>query len=534
MSGSLRWRPVIPLVGVLWAGQILIFVYYLSGVLPGGGLPFDDAWIHLTFARHLAEHGEISFNLGQWSGGTSSILWVLGLALGYRVSGHMLITAYALGAFSYLLAATGLLALLISVFGQAGEGRQSALVGAMGFAITGFAPYLALSGMDTLLFLALGLWTLVAAVAGRRGLCGCLLAMLIITRIEGLALALVLALVILFKERDRIRPLVEMASAPALLLAAYFLFNVLVTGDALPTTMAGRKWLWGLPEQLWAFSWAGTVRFSREWTYLINRFVLAGSPGPLRVLYAALIAIGAARLAQRGLGDTREHRGLALLVGWGLMHNLVYLLLAPIASWRHQAPNLLLLPALAAAGSLGLTRVFRLPRGRRWSVVLSGLMALGCLVPGMVGYRSAFRDHVSHINQVHVAAGRWIDGSLPEDAIVAAFDIGAVKFFGCRETADLGGLTEAGFATDYLYPQRASEYLHQRGATHLAMPEPDRPGQTDIGARMGLTEERMEAQLRPLAVFQVSPYIRDPYTTVPYQFYPAYRKMTIYEIQHRH
>ncbi len=47
------------------------------------GFPLDDAWIHLTYARNFAEHGEWAFRLGEQSAGSTAPLWTFLLSIGY-------------------------------------------------------------------------------------------------------------------------------------------------------------------------------------------------------------------------------------------------------------------------------------------------------------------------------------------------------------------------------------------------------------------------------------------------------------------
>ena len=135
------------------------------------------------------------------------------------------------------------------------------------------------------------------------------------------------------------------------------------------------------------------------------------------------------------------------------------------------------------------------------------------------------------INQVHVQAGRWIDANLPPDAVVAAFDIGAVTYFGQRHTLDLGGLVDSEFTTRYLYPGRVPDYLREERATHLAMVETD-AAVSGLGRKLGLANPA-EAGLRlePEVTFRAEPHVPPPFDSLPNYFYlPAYWQITVYRL----
>ena len=61
------------------------------------GFPLDDAWIHQTYARNLAETGEWAFIPGRHSAGSTSPLWSALIALGYLAGLAPLIWTYIFG-----------------------------------------------------------------------------------------------------------------------------------------------------------------------------------------------------------------------------------------------------------------------------------------------------------------------------------------------------------------------------------------------------------------------------------------------------
>jgi hypothetical protein len=50
-----------------------------------------------------------------------------------------------------------------------------------------------------------------------------------------------------------------------------------------------------------------------------------------------------------------------------------------------------------------------------------------------------FSAECSDVEALNVAAGGWIDANLPQDAVVAAHDAGAIRYFGRRPVVDLWG-----------------------------------------------------------------------------------------------
>src|SRR4030095_3185121 len=66
------------------AALVAVFFYLLVSALRFGvGFPLDDAWIHLTYARNLAQHGQWAFRLGEQSAGSTSPLWTAILSIGF-------------------------------------------------------------------------------------------------------------------------------------------------------------------------------------------------------------------------------------------------------------------------------------------------------------------------------------------------------------------------------------------------------------------------------------------------------------------
>jgi hypothetical protein len=80
------------------AALAAVFFYLIVSALNFGlGFPLDDSWIHLTYARNLAEHGEWAFRLGEGSAGSTSPLWTASISIGFLLGLAPYVWTYLLG-----------------------------------------------------------------------------------------------------------------------------------------------------------------------------------------------------------------------------------------------------------------------------------------------------------------------------------------------------------------------------------------------------------------------------------------------------
>ncbi|MDH5506319.1 MAG: hypothetical protein OEZ02_03785 [Anaerolineae bacterium] len=124
----------------------------------------DDTYIHFVYAQNLAETGRLMFNFaGEPGVGSTSILWVTLLAIGYKLGLSLHITAKVLGITALVLVGQGVYRLLNSKFPA-----LVSLASALMVILSGNMLWFALSGMETLLFLGLGM-TVVASTVRNAG-----------------------------------------------------------------------------------------------------------------------------------------------------------------------------------------------------------------------------------------------------------------------------------------------------------------------------------------------------------------------------
>jgi arabinofuranosyltransferase len=440
------WRWLLPLTALLATAGYLIFAY-THGLI---GFPLDDAWIHQTYGRNLAETGQLAYLPGQPSAGSTSPAWSFLLSVGYLLGVDYRLWAHLLGALALAASAwfTSHLFLRLSP-----SRTTAALLAGLLCATEWHLVWAAASGMETTLFIALSLALLDyffshvgaasdPATGGPASLkqeqtiiraigIGLLAGILTLTRPEGLGLAgLVVgasAILPLPQDRQTVRQRLLAAGASlialAIILAPYVAFNLNRSGSVFPNTFYAKQaeyrvQLQALPLPL------------RFWQVL----------SPTLIGAQVLLVPGFCFAIYRLLRDRRWPALLPLL--WWLAFLSVYALRLP-ASYQHGRYSMPSIPLLILYGSWG-TAVLLQPYSSHLGLrVLSraappaiGLLALLFLVRGAFAYR----DDVGFIQGEMVATARWLAVHTAPGELIAVHDIGAVGYLTDRPLLDLAGL----------------------------------------------------------------------------------------------
>ncbi len=490
------------------AAELAVLVFYLTPVLiiTSPGFPLDDSWIYAVFARNFVSSGEIAFNLGHPSLGFTSSLWFLFLSLGNLLRLSVIGWSIFLGVVSQVTLAsmTGLLvySFLIDV-GHRHSPFSKTPPGGIAWILSFFASLLillcgpliwySLSGMETTCFMAIGLLAIFLLSRGWYRWAGLALGFLLITRIEGMALwgiALLYTAAVEYRRQTEggrsalcavpyAKKLIPLVLIPSLFLLLELLKNLYLTGALLPTTFAGRKWL-SVPA-----GGRGPIDYLRLWGYgfkltLLPQFL---QENPLLVIFwigaGSLTIMAIWLLLKEALSNKKRITGVSLLVLWVIGHNLVYMVMLPSPSQagRYQALNYILFwLMLFLPLSAGLLWLKSIPGGKRriisgvfLSLLLAGVFLID--LTSMARWKEIYLATVRHINDVHIKIADRINDELPEGSRVAAFDIGALKYFSPgTEIIDLGGLVDREFA-GYLQEGRVVDYMKDREVSYLAMVE---------------------------------------------------------------
>ena len=415
LSGPLADLAVV-LAAVL---PLVLFTVVERSVAGVAGFPLDDSWIHLHFARNLAEGAGFAYNPGRPVAGSTAPLWTLLLAGGAVVAGASVGMAKVLGV------ACALAAAVLTRRAALAWGAPPGVAIVAGVALLWAGPIAwgSLSGMEVTLAALLVGAALVAHAAERLWLTAALAALAVAARPEA---ALLVPCFLLARALTPAR-VAAFVLMPIAVVAPMVAFSYFTVGAPYPATAAAKVeggligWLGGLREPLTTTLAVRPWAFVREWVaWLWRTHALL----PL-VLLPAIV------LAWRRRGAALGVVALALLA-----HPLGMALLAPYRGpgFQEGRYSIHLLPLALVVIAVGFGPAVR---RLRWAALLAWLaLAVWALVPAAQRYAWG----VQNIEAMQVGLGRWVDANVPRTARLAVNDIGAIAYVSRREIVDLMGL----------------------------------------------------------------------------------------------
>jgi arabinofuranosyltransferase len=382
------------------------------------GFPLDDSWIHLHFARNIAEGLGFVYNPGRAVAGSTAPLWTLVLAAGAWVAGASVAMAKTIGV---ICAVTAALVTRRAALAW-GVSPTTATVAAVALLWSGPIAWGALSGMEVTLAALLVAGALLALARARVAWTVVLASLAVLARPEAALLLPFLALA----RSVGLGRIAAFVLVPAALLAPMVAFAWATVGSPFPATAAAKVeggllgWLAGVHEPLAQTFLQRPWAFAREWVAWL------WWTNPLLPL--ALLVLP---LAWHRRGRALGVAGLALLA-----HPLGMALLAPYRGpgFQEGRYSIHLLPLAVIVLAVAFDTVPE--RLRRPALALWLLLALWTLVPASGRYAWG----VENIEAMQVKLGHWVDANVPRNARLALNDIGAIAYVSRREVVDLMGL----------------------------------------------------------------------------------------------
>jgi hypothetical protein len=484
---------------VLLAGVAVLLCLLYVGTA-NGGFPLDDAWIHQVYGRNLALTGQWAFVPGVPSAASTSPLYTVLLAVGYRLGVPFALWTHGLGALA--LTITALVGARLAERLLPGV-RGVGLAAGLALATSWHLVWAAASGMETMLF---GMWMLVlvnlthtplggygtpvslqhAFVQGVRF--GVLAALATFTRPEGIVLAGMIGLaMLLVRPQGTWRGFAAWALGVALafgvVIAPYLALNLQLTGGLLPDTAAAKQTQFAALLEL-----PYVTRVLRLLTPLSAGGQLLLVPG---AVVLGFVLINALLFGKKNSGNavgTGYIPSLRIL-RWDVLFDLLPLAWAGVlvllyaarlpTDYQHGRYVIPALPAFIVLGVAGTARLLTISRGllpRVLSRTLAVSAGLAFVYFALLAGPMVYRQDVSIIDQEMVRAAHWIADNIPPQETLAVHDIGALGYFAPRPILDLAGLVNPEIIPFINDAEPLWAWLQQNGARYL-MAFPDQiPG----------------------------------------------------------
>ena len=432
---------------VLLVVHIVLALMFVFDRSPGTdaaltGFPLDDTWIHMVYARNLAQSGLPYYNDGVLEAGFTSPLWLVFGALAHLVASLSGVSAVVIVKVLGVLLAWLTSVALFEICRRLTEVFASSVLCGLYVAALPVMAFSQVSGMEICLTTCLATWAILCLLKTRFLLGGVLLGLGAIARPESAVLtALVVLLVFLLGSSEsrwgKLNRVLKLLLPTVILLSLWSVFCLVITGHPMPNTFYAKASPYDV---------LGT--FGRILGEIVlqtpDMFLFSG------VLLYALGVLYMLTLRQRTIALT------ILLYPWFFIFAIAASRHIPGQSgvyfywFRYVMPALPFFFVPVAAGFEFLWSAARRSpangskKSIKWLIYLVAILLVGVSwikLPGELQFRSnQYAWNCQNINEVQVELGKWVNENTPEDAILAVNDAGALRYFGERKTIDLLGL----------------------------------------------------------------------------------------------
>jgi hypothetical protein len=455
----------------------VLFYLIISALTFGLGFPLDDSWIHLTYARNLAEHGQWAFQLGTPSAGSTSPLWTAILSIGFLINLAPYVWTYLMGwAVLTLLAvcAEQIARKLVPIY------NSRIPWAGLFFIFAWHLTWSAVSGMETLLHALIILAVLGALISGSRRYLtlGLLTGLSVWVRPDGLTLLGPILFVALLSEKTwhlRGEAIWKTLIGFGSLVLPYVLFNLALSGNAMPNTFYAKQEEYGL-------FWHSKTLSERMGDYL---WPIVASPF-LALIPGAFLWLGKKIRA-------RDWGALASFI-WVVGYIAIYF--ASLPAYQHGRYIIPALPVMYLWGVLGLLEFAFSPGANRRIVFIWQVLIITLSLAFMFIGAGQNANDVLWVESEMVATAKWVNQNIPANARLAVHDIGALGFYVQNPMIDMAGLITPDVVPFIRDEPRLAQYLDSNSVDYLITFPSFYPQLT--AQRERLFEAGMESQIGSL------------------------------------
>lgn len=412
------------------------------------GFPLDDAWIHLTYARNFAEHGQWAFRLGEKSAGSTSPLWTALLSLGFLIRLAPYAWTYFLG-----WVALSLIGIRAESIARRVLKTYQAKIPWVGLFIVlaWHMAWSATSGMETLLHGLIILVVLGMLMENSRQYLtlGLLTGLSVWVRPDGLTLLGPILFVAFLQEKTfwtRGNALLKVIIGFGVLFVLYLLFNLALSGTPMPNTFYAKQAEY---QEYWLAK-TFSERFKDYILPMIASPFIALVPGFFLWMYKSI-----------------RERNWGAIAGLLWFFGYIGIYFTRLPAYQHGRYILPSFPVLYLWGLLGVIGYVTSSKvNLRISFLWQALTIILVFTFQWVGASQNAQDVILIETQM-VQTAQWMNENLPSNAVVAVHDIGAIGYFTQNPLIDLAGLVTPDVVPFIRDEPRLAEYLNSTGAEYL-------------------------------------------------------------------
>lgn len=453
---------------------VLTAYYYYSQALNINGFlsfPLDDPWIHLNFAKNIVDYHSFSYYKDQIvTAGSTSPLYVFVLVFGFLFTNNEMILSYAIGVAFFAFAAFVFYKLALK------EHNNNILFGfliTLVFIIDPRLNFIALSGMETTMFIFLLLLGVYFYKTGNAILLGITLGLIFWARPDGIAFIAAIAVDFIYQKwivkdvKDNnsrpifsLKEISKVAGIFVLFLLCYFAMNLYLSGSILSNTYSAKvayfidsdTRITFLKLYMWDF-------FTEDqFAYLL--------PGFLIVLVKSVYDL-----------FKRKYNSYSIYILFIFIFIFIYLVKIPLFSrfGRYFMPMIPFYIMLSMSGYIFLVEMFKgLLKNLTLRKIIISCILLFFVIMTAFTFKSKseyYAYHCKYIYERHVETALWLRDNTNDNDVIATHDIGAIGFYSKRKVTDIVGLinpdlTKESYRDDY--NEVVTDYFNKHGVTYTA------------------------------------------------------------------
>jgi tetratricopeptide (TPR) repeat protein len=456
-------------ISLIAAGLSIYYINYALSVNHTHGFPLDDPWIHLTFAKNVAEYQSFSYFQDKMAtAGSTSPVYTFMLAAGFIITKNEMILSYVLGIAFLVLSAIGFYKL--SAYESAKEGYLALACTAV-FLVDKWMNFISVSGMETTMYIFFLIMCAYYYKKRNAVPFAIFLGLILWGRPDGVAfigaVALDYILVSSFSKKDKSlvlftkNDLIKIGAVFGGIIVLYFIMNFMLSGSLLPNTY-NAKLTYYSPE----FRSRGDFFKFEVWDYFT-----AGAYG----LIMAGFLLGSLKM----LIDVskKKYNPNFIYVVFVVALVFIYWYKLPYAHrfGRYMMPIIPFFILVSVSGFrylAGLTAGFM--KSRQIGTGLLFIIMAAVIIMSVSNYntnKASYADECRYINDRQVAAALWIRDNTKETDVIGTHDVGAIGYYSNRRIVDAAGLITPELINklnDRNYASIMKDYMKKEGVTYLA------------------------------------------------------------------